>query len=411
MSGLYASPWPAEDGGPRRQQEAGTSIAPGAGERLVATARSTLMSTMTILGDPGEVFLLTHSAIRARFGLATTSQVTRIDPVSLRPLARSPRLPGGPMWPGGMALHANGDLYVVYGRWAHRLGRDCTVKASLELPVDAPYNSFVVLACGLIVAKNLSDKVAARLIVIDPATMRAVAEVEAPEASIARLSACGDTVYLVGVRRILRFDWRHGTLVRDPDWAHDYLAGTANSYGWDVVLAGGHAWFVDNGHHRYRTRMLGAGVRSTANRLVRVSLTDAGDHDAVEISGLPGGTITNPPLVDAARGIIVTYDSGNNVLRAIDFINGRLTGRWRRDWIGAASHMLHYPAAGQFVTNDFGSGGEWVVIFDIETGAERGRIRVGGFTQGVVFPSPGWDRDLYWCSMSRVARISVAAAR
>jgi len=41
-----------------------------------------------------------------------------------------------------MALHANGDLYVVYGRWVHRLDRNCGVKEALKLPVDLPYNSF-----------------------------------------------------------------------------------------------------------------------------------------------------------------------------------------------------------------------------------------------------------------------------
>ena len=51
--------------------------------------------------------------------------------------------------------------------------------------------------------------------------------------------------------------------------------------------------------------------------------------------------------------------------------------------------------------------GEEVLVLDIETGTERGRVRVGGLNQGVVFPSVGWGRDLYWCSMSRVARVFV----
>jgi hypothetical protein len=48
-----------------------------------------------------------------------------------------------------------------------------------------------------------------------------------------------------------------------------------------------------------------------------------------------------------------------------------------------------------------------VVVLDIETGDERGRVRVGGLTQGVVFPSVGWGRDLYWCSMGKLARVFV----
>jgi hypothetical protein len=48
-----------------------------------------------------------------------------------------------------------------------------------------------------------------------------------------------------------------------------------------------------------------------------------------------------------------------------------------------------------------------VVVLDIRTGAERARVRTGGLTQGVVFPSTGWSRDFYWSSMGRVARVFV----
>ena len=414
--GYFDSPWPAEDGGPQRLQTAPIAGVPGLnlrpGERLQCTARHTLLSTMTVLGAPGEVYLLTHSALRARLGLATTACVERIDPISLQPLARSPRLSGGPMWPGGMAVHRNGDLFVVYGRYLHRLSRQCEPLASLQLPVNAPYNSFVVLDNGLIVTKNLSDTVAARLTVVDPAsTSRACADLDCPEPSIARLSAMGNTVYVVGVRSIFRYHWSEDSsqLVFDADWRFDYIGATGQSYGWDVVLDGQHAWFMDNGHHRYLFRMVGAGVSPTPNRLIRVSLTDAADHQALDVCGAPGGSITNPPLVDLQRQIVVGYDSANRQMQAWRFDPAlrRLTPLWRKPDLGCASHMLLYPATGELVTNDYRRFGEEVVVLDIETGDERGRVRVGGLTQGVVFPSVGWGRDLYWCSMGKLARVFV----
>jgi hypothetical protein len=240
--------------------------------------------------------------------------------------------------------------------------------------------------------------------VIDPESCREIASLACPEASIARLSASGDTVYLVGVSTIIRIDWTGSALVIDPDWRWDYLGDSGNSYGWDVVLAAGHAWFMDNGHHRYRTSMIGAGVNATANRLLRVTLDNAQDHQAVAVSGLPGGSITNPPLVDAARGIVIAYDSANRHLQAFDLA---LKPLWQKAGLGAASHMLLFETSGEIVTNDFGTGGESVVILDITSGAERGRVRIGGLMQGVVFPSPGWNRDLYWCSMAKVARVFV----
>lgn len=414
-SGYLDSPWPAEDGGPRRLQHArrGAGLRLQPGERLACTTRNTLLSTMTVLGAPGEVYLLTHSALRAHVGLPTTACVERIDPQSLKPLARSPRLRGGPMWPGGMALHRNGDLFAVYGRWLHRLDRQCAVRGALRLPVAQPYNSFVILDNGLIVTKNLSDATPARLSTIDPESMaNACADVVCPEPSVARLSAQGNSVLVVGVRSVMRYHWNDATQALEADalWRHDYLSGTAQSYGWDAVLARGSAWFMDNGRHRYRFRMAGAGVARTPNRLLRVSLQDARDHGAWEVSGLPGGSITNPPLVDERRGIVLGFDSANSVLQAwqMNDAGRKLAPLWTKPSFGCASHMLLYPDSGEVVTNDYRRFGEEVVVLDIASGAEKARVRVGGPTQGVVFPSTGWGRDLYWSSMGRLARVHVA---
>ena len=149
----FDSPWPAEDGGPDRLQQVtrATALNLRPGEPLRCVTRNTLLGTMTVLGAPGEVYLLTHSALRSHLGLPTTACVEQIDPLTLRTLRRSPRLAGGPMWPGGMAIHRNGDLYVVYGCHAHRLNRACELLCSRRLAVNEPYNSFVLLANGLIV--------------------------------------------------------------------------------------------------------------------------------------------------------------------------------------------------------------------------------------------------------------------
>ena len=412
--GYLATPWPGEDGGPQRLQVPHGSAGPGLrdGERLACTSRRTWLSTMTLLGAPGEVYLLTHSALRARLGLATTSRVELIDPQTLKTVRHSPRLAGGPMWPGGMALHRNGDLYVVYGRYMHRLDRACQPLAMLKLPVNEAYNSFVILDNGLIVTKNLSETTPARLSVIDAETMRAAcADTDGPEPSIARLSASGNTVYVVGVLSIFRYHWdeESSRLLFDPAWRFDYIGATGQSYGWDVVLDGRNAWFMDNGKHSYLVRMIGNGVNPTPNRLIRVSLSDASDHQMLQVCGQAGGSITNPPLIDVKRQIVVGYDSANCHLQAwrFDAEARALTPLWHKSPFGCASHMLLYPETGELAVNDYRRGGEEVVLLKIESGAEIGRVRVGGFNQGVVFPSPGWGRDFYWCSMGRLARVFV----
>ena len=413
-SGYLDSPWPAEDAGPQRLQapRRGAGLALRPGETLRCTTRNTLMSTMTVLGAPGEVYLLTHSALRSRIGLPTSAQVSRIDPQTLATRRRSPRLRGGPMWPGGMAVHRNGDLYVVYGCHAHRLDRDCQPRVCRRLPIAQPYNSFVILENGLLVTKNLSDRTNAWLSVLEPdELLPASPDTECPEPSIARLSAIGNTVYVVGTRSIFRYRWHdeRNCLVFDDTWRFEYLDGHGQTYGWDVVLDDRQAWFMDNGQHRYRIRMIGAGVSPAPNRLIRVSLDDSRDHDRHLVSGLAGGSITNPPLVSIRHRIVIGYDSANRYLRAwrLDAEHRSLSPLWQKADFGCASHMILYPDSGELVINDYRRGGEEVVVLALENGAELGRARVGGITQGVVFPSAGWGRDFYWSSMGRLARVYV----
>jgi hypothetical protein len=92
----FDSPWPAEDGGPQRLQigHGAAGLALRSGGSLGWVSRRIMMGTMTVLGAPGEVYLLTHSMLRSRIGLPTSACVERIDPNTLATLECSPRLAG-----------------------------------------------------------------------------------------------------------------------------------------------------------------------------------------------------------------------------------------------------------------------------------------------------------------------------
>ncbi|MCX6385698.1 MAG: hypothetical protein NTV40_03525, partial [Solirubrobacterales bacterium] len=193
-SGYWPQPWTCEDGGPLRHccADGIPGLGIRAGERLeVAAVRDAFATDLLVRRDPGELYALRHDIPYS--GAQSTpveGWVERLDPLTLEVLASTPRLPGGAFWPGGLAAHKNGDLHMVFGRWAHRLSSDLNVLASHRLPVPRPHNSFVVLNGGEIVTKDC-DAPAGRepstVSVLDPETLLpVVAPLRLSEPSIAR---------------------------------------------------------------------------------------------------------------------------------------------------------------------------------------------------------------------------------
>ena len=420
-SGLWPSRWPAEDGGPARHQHpwsgAGLGLRPG--DTLTTTSRTVLVSTMVVLRDPGELYLLCHTG-----GDEAVSWVEQIDPLNLEPLRRSVDLPGGPTWPGGLAVHADGSLHVVFGNHVHRLSADLQVLASRALPRRRPYNSFVVLPDGHLVTKDfgglrpgqerLDGPATCELLVVEPGSLEVVARAELPEPSVARLSALDDDVYVVGDSTLWRARWDGSSLSVDPDFRPVYrtLDGIADgpTYGWDAVLAAGAAWFLDNGagSERYAGTLRGIGTATAPLHLVRVDL-GTGEVQLTEVCGLPGGIVANPPAVDPERRIAVGYDSGNGVVAAFHLDDsGRVAGpAWRRE-LDHAAHPLRYADTGELVLlHHDPASGEQLVVLDIATGAELARAATGSPVQSVLFLAPGFERDLYVCSFTTVARVAV----
>ena len=112
----------------------------------------------------------------------------------------------------------------------------------------------------------------------------------------------------------------------------------------------------------------------------------------------------------------MAFDSANCHLRAWrivrktnDAVHVELQELWHLKNFGAASHMLLFADTGELCVNDYQRFNEQVVILDIETGQEKSRISTGGLMQGVVFPSAGWQRDIYWSSMDRLTRLHIGS--
>jgi hypothetical protein len=404
---MLADGWTHEDGGPRRTQLVPGALGTGPGTRLEVTTRTAPVTTMAVRGAAeGDLLLLRHTP-----GEPSSAIVERCDPTTLEPVVASPELPAGPVWPGGLGATADGGAHLVFGDHAHRLDADLRPVASQRLPRPRPYNSFVVLGDGHLATKDFAGSTPSRavpagarepseLVVLDPDTLAVVDRLELPEPSIARLSADGDDVYVVGDTSLLVVRWDGARLRLEPDRTVRYRTLEGQGYGWDCVLAGGCAWLLDDGEgtEAYAGTLRGRGVATAPLHLVRCDLA-TGEVALAEVCGQPGGVVANPPVVDVERGVAVGYDSGNGVLAAFD--TRTLEPRWRREQ-DHGSHLLLYPDSGELVTGDHAD----VVVLDVETGAERARADTGSGVQSVLFPTPGWDHDLYLCSFLTISRIA-----
>lgn len=399
--------WRSEDGGPTRHQTVARGGLLGASGRLEVTTRMAPATTMVVGDERSGLFLLRHTA-----GGGAVATVERIDPVTLQPLVTSVELAGGPVWPGGLAVsERDASVHVVFGNHAHRLDADTlSVQAVRTLPRNRPYNSFVTLPDGHLVTKDFGgslpgapvaphEREPCELVVLDPETLVVVASAVLPEPSIARLSADGDDVYVVGDSSLLRVRWTGSALAVDDGFRARYRTLEGQTFGWDCVLAAGAAWFLDDGDgsEAFSGTLRGHGRSTAPLHLVRVDLA-SGAVTMAEVCGRAGGLVANPPVVDVERGIVVGYDSGNGVVTAFD-LDG-LAVRWRRDQ-DHASHLLLFAETGELVTGDAGD----VVVLDVSTGEERARADLGTGMQSVLFPCPGFDGDAYVCSFLGVSRV------
>ncbi len=139
--------------------------------------------------------------------------------------------------------------------------------------------------------------------------------------------------------------------------------------------------------------------------------------------------------------MVIAYDAGNAVLRAWRLAGDELEPLWRRDGFAHAGHLIHFPDTRELIAGDWQDRGtpsnrrlrramslagrpvftrvaaarraalrlghDELVVLDLDTGEEKARTAVPSPTQGFLFPAPGYRRDLYYQSLSTIARIEV----
>jgi hypothetical protein len=73
---------------------------------------------------------------------------------------------------------------------------------------------------------------------------------------------------------------------------------------------------------------------------------------------------------------------------------------------------LLFADTGELLTNDHDAErmADQLVVRDIATGDEVARVDSGSIVQSVLFPTVGWDRDVYTCSFAGITRMSVVGS-
>ena len=429
-AGYWPCAWPVECGGNQRPKTVptpGLDLAPT--DRLVATTRHTgRWPVMFVQRDPGELYL--HGTSGAD-DPDVSGWVERVDPITLQPLARSVELPAGDHeWCGSMAVHRNGDLYVVNGSFLHRLGPDCSVKAEVRLPVDHAHNGLLILDDGSIVTKDIRlGDVPSTLTVLDP-ELTVIASVELPEASMGRLAATADgsrcELYVPGTTRVFRYRWDGTGLRCDDGWAPRYRRPDGGGLAWDTTICDDRVWLMDNGNIpgiQARFSKVPT-LRSSAPKPSRTLTTPTGWTTPVRAHGFsvddpddvirltptehPSGWAIAPPLVHG--DIVVTWDTGNTGIAAFDISRDRAGDMlWFQPFRPSMQPLL-YPDTAELVINDFriladNETSDDLVVLDIRTGRMKARVPTGATRLNGMFLCPGWARDLYYCTAGTVARI------
>jgi hypothetical protein len=444
LPGYYPSRWPCECAGPRRQKLiAGPGLDVGPNETLRAHRRQLddrRWPAMFVLREHGELYLQGGSQANQR--ATSYGWVERLDPVSLAPVARSPKLPsGGHNWCGAVSVHANGDLYMVNGRYAHRLSPDLSVVAERLLTPDGAHNGLAILPDGNILTKDIVIQSGRRstFTLLDP-DLRVVTEYVLPFNSVGRFSCDpqpdGIThLYVTSSTAIHRLVYGEGRLWADESWSASYaLAGQDQSFAWDSTVGGGSVWFMDMGESHGLSQVLhahpvganrnlgllwfyltlpihrlfghnpfdrpggafGPPMHQAPQHVFRVSTRDADDRDVLTPFDVPGGSIVAPPLFDPQRNILVAFDLMNAWLGAWRYAGpGQFEPLWRHRFMNA-NQLTLYAETGELIADDCKPGRRWdTVVLDVETGREKARADTGCVVPTGMWYTPGFDRDFY----------------
>jgi hypothetical protein len=421
-----------ECGGNRRQKAVSGGIYAKNVSPKVVKVTNGRWNVMAIHRGKGEIYL--GGTMPAFAGPPPFGWLQKLDPVSLKVLAESPELPCGEhVWCGAIAAHGNGNIIMVNGNYIHSLSRGCEIIREARLPVDQAHNGLLVLSDGTIVTKDLRLENQGRSTItrVDPENLELVHKpFVLPVGSMGRIASDktseGEFIYVPGIEKVWRIKVADKKLELDKSWSSSYREIYGDQgLAWDGCISDGYLWLMDNGDIDSLRAIYGvhpngrftkpdkvafsrlSWQRPTpwkgSQRLLRFSLSD-GSVETISPFVSSGGGIIAPPVNVPEHNICLAWDSINGGLVGISTENKELKLAWTLD-VRPSMQPVVFPDSGELVINNYEKGDDQLIVVDIVTGELLSQVSLGSPVANGMFLSPGFDRDIYYCSTLTIARV------
>ena len=282
---------------------------------------------------------------------------------------------------------------------------------------------FVIVA---VIAVQIGKEHVARLFITGQLVFCAIVEdIHTGSQPIVDQVVDGDHVYVPGTEHLWRIDVRaEGMTI--AGWKPRYRrSNDAWGLAWDSCLSDGAAWIMDcgdiesvrmihttepNGRYAEPPGKAMSWRRPApwpgAQRLLRVSLDDPTDVDAIEPFGSPGGGIIAPPVHVPEHDIAIAWDSINGGLAGVS-TSGELEVAWQLDNVRPSMQPVVFPESSELVINDFtADNSDDIIVVDLTSGELIDRVPTGSRIANGMFLTAGGNRDVFYCTTTVLARIS-----
>ena len=320
-------------------------------------------------------------------------------------------LTGGPGIPylGGIAKHPNGYLYAVAQARVFKIDpATMTIVQFIDMPLPDPqtiYNGIDVSNNGALISKStdLSNFNSGQFLMLDPNTLQIITDITVESGSARTRLACDDAgneyIYHLNQNYTFRIQVTDDSLIMDTTWQ-----AATNPYG-DGTLSEPTSPQILGNRVLYTTN-----TSYTADRAMKIfwQRTDQSYSLANDtLSGYymfsdtisPGYSFTGL-IIDTLTGIIIGQDQANRKVAAYQIDqNDQLQYLWEKDYgISGTSFIAENTSLLYLNDFDYTEGIDYLVVLDLFTGNELGRIKTPATAPSIATPGIGTYNDFYYCS-------------